>query len=121
MNSKLARLLAPRSIAVVGGGAWCRSVVQTAEKMGFQGDIYPVHPKEQTVAGRAALPSLAHLPADIDAAFVGINREATVAAVGELAARNTGGAVCFASGFKEVEGQEGNQRSLHGEFVSNAG
>ena len=121
MNSKLARLLAPRSIAVVGGGAWCRSVVQTAEKMGFQGDIYPVHPKEQTVAGRSALPSLAHLPADIDAAFVGINREATVAAVGELAARNTGGAVCFASGFKEVEGREGNQRSLQAELVSNAG
>ena len=121
MNSKLARLLAPRSIAVVGGGAWCRSVVQTAEKMGFQGDIYPVHPKEQTVAGRSALPSLAHLPADIDAAFVGINREATVAAVGELAARNTGGAVCFASGFKEVEGQEGNQRSREDDLVSNAG
>lgn len=121
MNSKLARLLAPRSIAVIGGGAWCRSVVQTADKMGFEGDIYPVHPRDRTIAGRPALPSISHLPANIDAAFIGINREATVAAIGELAARNTGGAVCFASGFKEVEQRGCDQRSLQTELVSNAG
>ena len=45
MTRDLSRLLRPRSIAVVGGGAWCRAVLNQLTKAGFAGDIWPVHPK----------------------------------------------------------------------------
>jgi len=99
----LERLLRPRSIAVVGGGAWCEAVVNENRKIGFAGEIWPVHPTRESVAGAPAFADLASLPAPPDAAFIGVNRHATVGLVAELSAMGAGGAVCFASGFEEAE------------------
>ncbi|WP_132443352.1 acetate--CoA ligase family protein [Sulfitobacter indolifex] len=100
--SDLARLLRPRSIAVVGGGAWCDSVIEQNQKIGFKGDIWPVHPKKDSVGGLPAFKTLADLPNAPDATFIGVNRSATIDLVGELNQMGAGGAVCFASGFKET-------------------
>ncbi len=100
--SDLERLLRPKSIAVVGGGAWCEAVVRQNQKIGFAGEIWPVHPDKKMVMGLPAFKSLAHLPGAPDATFVGVNRNATIDLVGELQAMGAGGAVCFASGFKET-------------------
>jgi acyl-CoA synthetase (NDP forming) len=99
----LERLLRPKSIAVVGGGAWCEAVIAQNQKIGFAGDIWPVHPKKETVAGLPAFKSLADLPTAPDATFIGVNRNATIGLVDELRAMGAGGAVCFASGFKETD------------------
>ncbi len=99
----LERLLRPQSIAVVGGGAWCEAVIAQNQKIGFAGEIWPVHPKRDMVAGLPAYRSLADLPAAPDATFIGVNRNATIDLVGELHALGAGGAVCFASGFKETD------------------
>ena len=92
----------PRSIAVVGGGAWCDSVIEQNQKIGFKGDIWPVHPKKDSVGGLPAFKTLADLPNAPDATFIGVNRSATIDLVGELNQMGAGGAVCFASGFKET-------------------
>ena len=47
----LNRLICPRSIAVVGGGAWCEQVIRQTELMGFDGAIWPVHHKVAMAAG----------------------------------------------------------------------
>jgi len=47
----LNRLLNPKSIAVIGGGVWGRSVIAQCQKIGFEGPIFPVHPSAQTLAG----------------------------------------------------------------------
>ena len=99
MARNLDRLLRPRNIAVIGGGAWCRAVVEQCRKMGFAGQIWPVHPRAETVGGLLAFASLNALPEPPDACFVGVNREATIALVGQLSQMGAGGAVCFASGF----------------------
>lgn len=113
MPRDLSRLLRPKTIAVVGGGAWCRSVIEQVRKAGFAGDIWPVHPKGGEIAGIPVFAALSALPAAPDATFVGINREATIDTVAALSAMGAGGAVCFASGFAEVEdGQELNARLL---------
>lgn len=101
MNT-LERLLRPKSIAVIGGGAWCEAVIEQNKKIGFVGDIWPVHPKKKIVGGLPAFTCLANLPNAPDAAFIGVNRNATIDLVGTLSIMNAGGAVCFASGFKEV-------------------
>jgi acyl-CoA synthetase (NDP forming) len=96
----LARLLAPRSIAVVGGAAAERVVAQ-CRKLGFPGPIWPVHPRRSELAGVPALTSLDDLPDVPDAVFLGVNRHLTVDAVRHLRSVGAGGAVCYGSGFAE--------------------
>jgi len=115
-QSRLHRLLRPRSLAVFGGQA-AAEVVRQAEKLGYAGDIWPVHPRETLVAGRRAVRSTADLPAAPDAAFIGVNRHASIAIMAELAAIGAGGAVAYASGFAEA-GQDGH--ALQAELVQAA-
>ncbi len=107
---RLDRLLRPRSIAVLGAG-WARNVIEQCQKMGFSGQIWPVHPTRDVVGGLPAFKSLADLPAPPDATFIGVNRFATVEVVRELTAMGAGGAICFASGWEEA-GEAGLQQAL---------
>ena len=109
--ARLSRLVRPRSIAVVGGQEAAR-VAEQCDRMGFAGALWPVHPKRATVAGRPAFRSVADLPAPPDAAFVGVNRHATVEVVAALARAGAGGAVCYASGFLEAGDGGALQRAL---------
>ena len=97
------RLLNPRSIAVVGG-SWASAVVDQSERMGFEGEIWPVHPRHDSVSGRRAFASIDDLPEPPDATFIGVNRHATLEVVRALAARGAGGATCFAAGWAEADG-----------------
>lgn len=101
----LARLLRPQTIAVIGGGQWCANVVEQCQKVGFSGDIWPVHPKRDSVGGVPAFKTIEDLPAAPDASFIGINRDLTIEAIGALSRRGAGGAVCFASGFREAQAE----------------
>lgn len=99
--ANLDRLLRPRSIAVLGAG-WALNVIEQCRKMGFAGDIWPVHPSKAEIGGLKAYASLADLPAAPDATFIGVNRFATIDVVAELSAMRAGGAICFASGWTEA-------------------
>lgn len=118
MTRSLSRLINPRSIAVFGGH-WAEAVVRQCQQMGYSGDIWPVHPNRKTVADLPAYASITDLPAPPDAAFVGVNRETTIDIVGELAAMKSGGAVCFASGYREAENAGGDR--LQSALVDAAG
>lgn len=115
----LSRLLRPTSIAVIGGG-WGLAVVQECLKMGFAGKIWPVHPTRSKIEGLPCYPSLSALPAAPDAAFVAVNRQATVDVVGALSAMGAGGAVCFASGFAEAEDDRAAGAALQDRLVGAA-
>lgn len=117
---KLERLLRPKSIAVFGG-AQAATVVAQSIKMGFAGEIWPVHPTKDEVAGRKAYRSVADLPGAPDAAFVGVNRHLTIEVVKALAERGAGGAVCFAAGFLETEAYDEDGERLQAELVTAAG
>ena len=117
----LSRLLRPRSIAVIGGGGFAPNVVRECLKMGFSGEVWPVHPTKDKVAGVKAFSSVADLPAAPDAAFIGVNRFATVDLVRELAAGGAGGAVCFAAGFLEAGEDDADGARLQRELVEVAG
>lgn len=117
----LLRLFRARSIAVIGGGAWCRLVIEQCQKMGFAGQIWPVHSKADTVAGLRAYADVGSLPAAPDAAFVGVNRFATIGIVGALSARGAGGAVCFASGFLEAVAEDAEGADLQAQLLAAAG
>jgi acetyl-CoA synthetase len=104
---QLNRLLKPKTIAVFGGGL-AAEVIRQCDKIGFDGEIWPVNPKRSDMAGRKTFASVDALPAAPDAAFISVPRAATVEIVRQLAEMGAGGAVCFASGFAEM-GAEGRE------------
>ena len=74
-----------------------------------------MHPSRESIAGVPCFGSTAELPNAPDAAFIGVNREATIAVTKELADKGAAGAICFASGFKEsssCNGQDLQERLL---------
>ena len=108
----LSRLLRPRSIAVIGGGAWCRNVVEQCRRMDYQGGLSWVHPRPDEVSEVPAFASVDDLPEPPDASFIGVNRHATVEVVSQLSSIGAGGAVCFASGFLESEQEDAEGAGL---------
>jgi acyl-CoA synthetase (NDP forming) len=118
--NRLERLLRPRSIAVFGG-VQAAAVVKQSLKMGFAGDIWPVHPTKDEVAGVRAYRSVAELPGAPDASFVGVNRFLTVDIVRELSARGAGAAICYAAGFLEAGSDDADGERLQRELVEAAG
>ena len=121
MARNLSRLLRPRSIAVIGGGAWCAHVIGQCRKARFAGPVWPVHPKATAVAGEPAFADLDALPAPPDAVFIGVNRRATVEVVARLAGMGAGGAVCFASGFREAAAEDADGTALQDALLAAAG
>ncbi|MCV0394010.1 MAG: acetate--CoA ligase family protein [Rhizobiaceae bacterium] len=117
----LDRLLRPKSIAVIGGGFFGTNVVRQCLKAGFPGELWPVHPSRDEVEGVRAFRAVAELPSPPDAAFIGVNRFATIGIVHDLAKMGAGGAVCFASGFRETATDDGDGERLQADLIAAAG
>ena len=105
--ASLTRLLAPRSIAVVGVSAEPTGFgARTVQNMaGFDGPVWCVNPKYagQELHGRPCYASVDDLPAAPDSAVVALPRTGVLGAVEALAARGAGGAVLYASGYGETD------------------
>jgi acyl-CoA synthetase (NDP forming) len=116
-SARLGRLLNPRSIAVVGGRA-AEVVVAQSLAIGYAGEIWPVNPHRPQLAGVTCYQDLTQLQGVPDAAFVSVNREASIGVVDALARLGVAGVVCHASGYAE-DGDEGAR--LQRELVAAAG
>ncbi|MFN6953417.1 MAG: acetate--CoA ligase family protein [Acetobacteraceae bacterium] len=109
----LARLLRPRSVAVVGASADPSKLtgrpVAYLRRHGFDGAIWPVNPRAAEIAGLPCFPRVADLPGAPDAAIVLLGAEHAAGAVAELSAIGTGAAIILAGGFGE-SGPDGAAR-----------
>lgn len=119
-SHKLDRLLRPKTIAVFGG-LQATEVIKQSQKMGFAGEIWPVHPKHDEILGLKVYRSVADLPGSPDAAFVGVNRFLTLDIVRDLREARAGVAVCYASGFLEAGADDADGARLQDELVEAAG
>ncbi|KIN65786.1 CoA-binding domain protein [Sulfitobacter noctilucae] len=90
-------------------------------RMGFEGDIWPVHPTAESIEGYPVFRSVDALPAAPDATFIGVNREATIDIVAALSQRGSSGAVCFASGFLEAQAEDTFGADLQADLLDAAG
>ena len=120
-QSRLRRLFSPKSVAVIGGGVWCRSVIEQLFKIGYKGKIFPVHPSKKEILGLKYFKDLEEVPIEIDASFVGVNRNITIEVIKKLNDLNAGGAVCFASGFLEAEDDKQGSGKLQMSLIEAAG
>ena len=109
-RAALARLLRPKSVAVVGAsdkpGALGATLITNLDRAGFAGDVWPINPKRDTIGSRKCLPGIADLPMGVDVAVLAIPRPAVLDAVRALATRGVGAAIVFSAGFAE-DGPEG--------------
>ena len=99
-EQRLTRTLNPRSIALFGTSP-AQSVIEQCRKLGYTGEIWPVHPTRETLGDLKCFKSVADLPSSPDVAFVAVNRHATIDVINQLSKAASGGAVCYASGFAE--------------------
>lgn len=118
---RLDRILRPKTIAVIGGGFWCENIVRECRKIGFDGPIWPVHPTRADLNGVPAYASVEDLPGAPDAAFIGVNRHATIEIVDTLSQMGAGGVVCFASGFSEAVAELSDGEDLQETLIKKAG
>lgn len=109
----IARLLKPRSVAIVGASADAAKTsgrpVSYLVKHGFSGDIFPINPKVERIGDLRSYPDVASLPAVPDVGIVLLGAERAHLAVRELAARGTAAAIVLASGYTET-GEAGARR-----------
>jgi acyl-CoA synthetase (NDP forming) len=111
----LRRLIAPRSMALIGAGAWTDAVAAGNAVVGYRGTIWRVHPTRPCTPEVTYYRSVEELPAAPDAAFVAVPNRDAPAVAGALAARGAGGFVCFSSGFSELGNELG--RRLTAELI----
>ncbi|MGW1059685.1 bifunctional acetate--CoA ligase family protein/GNAT family N-acetyltransferase [Micromonospora rubida] len=102
----IARLLAPRGVAVYGASATGQGVgaalLGHLRDGGFTGAVVPVHPSAATVAGLPAYPSAVDAGPAIDLAVVAVAPEAVGTVVADAAAAGAHGLVVISAGFAEA-------------------
>jgi acetyl-CoA synthetase len=110
------RLLAPRSIAIVGAsdraGSYADLVLRNLEANAFPGQVWGVNPKRDEVHGRTCFPSVAELPEPVDAVVVAVPAPAVPEAIEQAGATGCGGAIVISAGFAEIEAGCDLQRQL---------
>ena len=113
------RLIAPRTIALIGAGAWTDAVAAGNLAIGYSGALWRVHPSRASTATTTYYPSIADLPGVPDAAFLAVPNNEAPGVAAALAARGAGGFVCFTAGFSETGTESGHR--LTRELSGNAG
>jgi acyl-CoA synthetase (NDP forming) len=102
MPADIQRLIAPRSMALIGASAWTDAVAAGNVAVGYRGVIWRVHPTKPSTASTTYYRSVAELPEAPDAAFIAVPNQEAPGVAGALAARGAGGFVCFTAGFSET-------------------
>ena len=109
----LRRVLAPRSVAVIGAsrrrGTVGGELFHNLLAGGFAGPVYPVNPHARVVGSVAAYPTVAIVPGPVDLAVVAVPAEQVVGVARECAAKGVAALVVVSAGFAEA-GPQGAER-----------
>jgi len=108
-KSALYHIANPKSIAFFGASNNFNSmgtiILDSLRALGFEGPVYPVHPKETQVLGYAAYSSVAELPEAPDLTIIVLPADVVGQYLEACGKRGTRHAVIVSGGFKEVGGR----------------
>jgi acetyl coenzyme A synthetase (ADP forming)-like protein len=107
------RIMKPDAVAVIGASAEAgkigNSVMKNLINGGYQGKIYPIHPKADEIMGHKAYASVKDVPGVIDVAVFAIPAKFVAQALTEVGEKQIPGAVLIPSGFAETGNVEGQK------------
>ena len=102
----LSRVLAPNAIAVIGASENTRLIngqaINYMRQRGYQGNIYPVHPRHAKVQGLTCYPDLKSLPGPADTALVVVAGRNVPGVLEDCGAAGIPFAVVLSAGFSEI-------------------
>ncbi len=105
-ENPLLRILHPRSIAVFGASEKITTMgtyqLINIFQGGFPGNVYPVHPKKDTVQGLKAYARAQDLPEAVDLALITVPTRAVPGVMRDLGERGIKRAIIISGGFKEI-------------------
>lgn len=100
------RIMRPNAVAVIGAspedGKIGNSVMKNLINGGYQGQIYPIHPKAAEILGKQAYKSVKEVAGEIDVAVFAIPAPLVAGALRECGEKKIPGAVLIPSGFAET-------------------
>ena len=107
--SHLYRIANPKSIVVFGASnsitSMGTSLLDSVLNLGFEGDIYPIHPKENQVQNLKAYRSVLDLPSVPDLAMIVLPTHIVSEALDACGRKGIRHAIVISGGFKEVGGE----------------
>jgi acyl-CoA synthetase (NDP forming) len=80
-----------------------RTIVENLERIGFEGAIYPINPRYETLLGRRCYRSVEELPAGVDVLAFCVNHERVLDGLRAAARKGVRAAVAFDAGFAESD------------------
>jgi len=111
-SKRIKKIMEPDSIAVVGASSEVNNLgnqaVYSILKSGYQGKIFPVHPKSKQVHGLKVYPSLDNINQPIDLSIIALNPLATVELIEVCGKLDIPSAICISGGFGEL-GERGKK------------
>ena len=100
------RIMEPSAVAVIGAsaedGKIGNSVMRNLIDGGYQGDLYPVHPKADQILGHQCYPSVVDIPGNVDIAIFCIPAQFVAGVIAECGQKHVPGAILIPSGFAEI-------------------
>jgi acetyltransferase len=106
---RLEAIFSPKSIAVLGAsktkGKVGHDIFANILRGNFQGTLYPVNPKTQSVLSVRSYPSIIDIPEQIDLAMIILPPKVALKAVEDCAKSGVKGIIIVSAGFKEVGGE----------------
>mgnify|MGYP001438605346 CR=1 FL=1 len=100
------RIMEPSAVAVIGAsaedGKIGNSVMRNLIDGGYEGDLYPVHPKADQILGHQCYPSVVDIPGNVDVAIFCIPAQFVAGVIAECGQKRVPGAVLIPSGFAEI-------------------
>ena len=114
-GTMLEHFFTPKSVAVIGASAQPGKVgydiVNNLIDAKFQGEIYPINPKADTILDLKAYPSVTAVPGSIDLAVIVIPAKFVNSTLEECGKKGIDSVVIITAGFKET-GAEGKAMEL---------
>ncbi|MDQ1002225.1 acyl-CoA synthetase (NDP forming) [Neobacillus niacini] len=100
-------LLDPKSIAIIGASADFNKIggrpIKALLDHNYQGEIFPINPKYDSIANLACYPSLSDVPSEIDLGIIILPGSAVHKAAIECGERGVKAIIVMSAGFAEVD------------------
>jgi acyl-CoA synthetase (NDP forming) len=110
LKSRMEVLWHPRRVAMVGATnsmmKWGFIILSRMLNEGFEGEVYPVNPRDHVILGKKAYKSINDVPVPVDVAVVVTPAPIVPAVLKECAEKGVPAAVVITSGFSET-GEQG--------------